>query len=649
MKIKIISLDLRFNAGNDSIIFDEVNYFYGKMGAGKTSIALLIDYCLGGDIKLSPAMQNEFVAAKLNISVGDNRLSLERFRSSDQIVASWTSEKEELEVVIPAKKADGEVLPGSGIENVSDLLFYLYGMKPPKVRKSKKKEDSDLERLSIRNLLWYCYLDQDSMDSSFFNLDTEAAYYLRNQSKDVLRYVVGFHQEEVAELETELQLLHDERIALQAGAGALQKALSAEGISEKENIEFHMSQLSEELNEVKHIIATSRQKKQQSTPHAADLLRQKARQMFSEMMTLEDSIRSLEDTIAADKRHLNELTVLKIKYKRMASAKSILGGVEFVNCPRCSQPLSSHGNDVCQVCGQPEQATTQKDFTSDVVEADTSGRVAELSEIIERYTVQLKMQRLRYEELSEEKRKTDQLISEALEQYDSAYLSSTLEYERRKAEIEQTLYKLSDYLRLLKKVDEEFKRASTLEAQEIDVRRRLKEARKLAESDNTNLAMLEKLFLDCLLRARLSGFSENDQVAIRPPHFLPEVISSAVGNLSVTSFANLSSGGKKSLFKACFAIAFHRLAIKIGAVLPAILIIDSPMKNISERENREQFEGFHDMLYELADTELRETQIILIDKEFHAPPSSAKFQFSSRHMTPDQDDNPPLIQYYRGH
>jgi hypothetical protein len=30
---------------------------------------------------------------------------------------------------------------------------------------------SQLVRLSIHDMFWYCYLDQDSMDSSFFRLE----------------------------------------------------------------------------------------------------------------------------------------------------------------------------------------------------------------------------------------------------------------------------------------------------------------------------------------------------------------------------------------------------------------------------------------------------------------------------------------------
>ncbi len=72
------------------------------------------------------------------------------------------------------------------------------------------------------------------------------------------------------------------------------------------------------------------------------------------------------------------------------------------------------------------------------------------------------------------------------------------------------------------------------------------------------------------------------------------------------------------------------------------------MKNISERENREQFEGFHQLLYELAAGELRQTQFIVIDKEFFPPPDDTDVEVFVRHMTPDEQDG-PLLRGYRGH
>jgi hypothetical protein len=94
-----------------------------------------------------------------------------------------------------------------------------------------------------------------------------------------------------------------------------------------------------------------------------------------------------------------------------------------------------------------------------------------------------------------------------------------------------------------------------------------------------------------------------------------------------TSFANLGSGGKKTFFKCYFAGAIHRSVARTGAFLPKVLIIDSPMKNISERENPEEFAGFHEMLHELAETRLKDTEFIVIDKEIFRPIEGSTLSF----------------------
>jgi len=56
MKFNLVSLDLTLRKANERISFSDVTYFWGQMGAGKSSIARLVDYCLGGTIQLSPAL-----------------------------------------------------------------------------------------------------------------------------------------------------------------------------------------------------------------------------------------------------------------------------------------------------------------------------------------------------------------------------------------------------------------------------------------------------------------------------------------------------------------------------------------------------------------------------------------------------------------
>lgn len=649
MRIRLTALHLTFRQGPEAIPLSDFRYFYGKMGAGKSSIARLIDYCLGGSLDLSPALQSEFVAAALHLVVGSVELVLTRNRQSDKVHAHWTNDEGSFDVIVPARKPAGEVLPKSGVENLSDLLFHLAGIRPPRVRRSKLRDDSDLGRLSIRDLLWYCYLDQDSMDSSFFHLDHDADQHKRLKSRDVLRYVVGFHQERVAELELRVQELRDNRVAALGAAKSLEAALTAAGVGTEEELNDRVQQAVIELQTVDLRIAGLRRSASEHIDrHAADSLRQRGRLLAGEIASVEDALVSVKETIAEDVRHRNELQLLGLKFKRASTARAVLQGVQFVNCPRCTQPLPPRAEDFCALCGQPELDAPPEGLDIDSIERDADARMAELGDAIERHRVQERRLGQRLTELSTQKQSVDAELSRVMADYDSLFLASALESERRRAWLDQEIGSLRRLSALPLTVKEAYEQATKFEVQERSLREDLREASAAAERDTQNLRRLEELFLECLVRIKMPGIAADDSVSIHGPSFLPEVVSPISGDLATTSFSNLSSGGKKTLFKCCFALALHRLAREIGANLPTLLIIDSPAKNISERENKEQFEGFCEFVYELTATELSDTQVIVIDKEFCAPFPALKLVVHARHMTPDQDEHPPLIRYYRG-
>jgi len=55
------------------------------------------------------------------------------------------------------------------------------------------------------------------------------------------------------------------------------------------------------------------------------------------------------------------------------------------------------------------------------------------------------------------------------------------------------------------------------------------------------------------------------------------------------------------------------------------------------------------MLYELAQTELKRTQFIIVDKEHQAPRAGFTRSFTEWQMAPNDPRFPALISYYKGH
>jgi hypothetical protein len=653
MKFRITSLVLSFGQQEVTLPFSEVSYFWGQMGAGKTSIAQMIDYCLGGRIELTPAMQSEFVSAMLYMELEQGPLSIERPRDSDRVVVKWGAGDDAHELSLPVRNAIGEVLPGTGVENLSDLIFWRSGVVPPKVRTSKVKEESDLRRLSIRDLLWYCYLDQDNMDSSFFHLDEGGDTFKRLKSRDVIRYVIGFHDEKVAELEAQLDVLRGQRAALLSSLTGIVKALKDVGVESQEQIEERVKNIRTRASAIEKEIQAGRNLSK-ATNHAVDSLRVESRDLSEKLGRVEAAIADLNESLDNDRRHLNELETLSVKFKRARSARAVLSGVAFQACPRCAQLLPHRVGEVCAVCGQSDRIMTPDPTEEAVVDRDVKTRVIELQEIVERHERSLGALARQRADILTRKEKIERERNEASEAYDTAFLAGYLAKERERAALLQEADSLAGLVILARAVEKQREEIAGIEVRMKLCRERLKAAKAEAESDTYNIDRLEELYLDCLLRARIPGFKPDDVVQIPTNNFFPEITGAAEGEKQITSFATISSGGKKNLLKACFAVAVHRIASHLKAPLPEFLMIDSAMKNISERENRSNFEGFYGLLYELKTDELATTQMIFIDKEFTSPLSELGIDLTSRQMRPKEPtDEPdpttaPLIPYYSG-
>ena len=376
MKIIVNELNLVCKRDSISVPFKRFTYFYGQMGAGKTSIARLIDYCLGGELELTAALQNEFVSAVLHLSINDTHLSIERPRDANQVHAQWETNGETFDILLPAKTASGVVIPNTEVEVLSDLVFHLAGYKPPRVRKSKSRQDSELNRLSLRNLLWYCYIDQDTIDSSFFNLDKDANPFKRNASRDVLRFVIGFHQELVSELESQLQEIRENRLQSRSAATSLKEALTAAEVASEADILERVDSLEAENEAIKIEIRTLRIRLSESAiPHGADSLRDKARTLTYEIESIEQALPNIQRTIANDQRHINELQMLSLKFRRATSARAVLGGVEFEVCPRCTQSLPELEPNTCIVCGQDDTDIELQNADTEVIKRDAENRI----------------------------------------------------------------------------------------------------------------------------------------------------------------------------------------------------------------------------------------------------------------------------------
>ena len=651
MKISFKTLTLQCKRSREVIEFsNQISVFHGQISAGKSSIARLIDFCLGGKLERTPALKEELVSVQLTAHIDQNEVLFEReaHGGANQVQVTWQNDAGESgSVLAPIRQGESPIW-NEDIFNLSDLIFHFFGITPLKVRRNKKDSDSPLIRLSFRDMMWYCYLDQDHLDSSFFRLEDS---FRGPKSRDVMRFIVGYYSERLNLLEMDLESVRSELHDKLKTAENLRNFLQQFELGSEDQISKEIELAEIDLKAAEEEIKTISQDHAQKT-HFADDLRRQLRNLSDMLAKEEQAAADLEERINEQKALKAELTSAKFKLARMKSAITVLSGVSFIACPACGSSIDSeNANDVsiCQLCGKkPTTSRKMEEISSaeEIMRRDLTSRIEELSESIKRHVKAFKKQGNIVEELKGKKYRLDRRLTRELNTYDSAFLAAYRELERRSASLEERLRGLEKLRKIPEFVVTLEEESDVLTGKLEGLKREIQREKEGLTDADVYIEKIEDTFLSSLLRVRLPGVKSNDKVRINHSNWAVNILPSGKEDKK-WSFYQAGSGGKKTLFNVCYAIAIHLIASEHKLPLPQFLIIDTPMKNIGEDVNRDIFESFYNYLYDLAQGPLSDTQIIIIDKEF-IEPEKGELEIRERFMTPDDPGHPPLIPYYKG-
>jgi hypothetical protein len=139
MKIKLRHLVVRTRRTTERISFSEaVTFLHGPVSTGKSTVARLVDYCLGGDLENTPALQQEFVSTELALTLGCYECTIERAANDKQSVRlTWSGPAGDIgSVNAPFLPQELPLLDNAEVYNLSDVIFHLCEVSPIKVRRS---------------------------------------------------------------------------------------------------------------------------------------------------------------------------------------------------------------------------------------------------------------------------------------------------------------------------------------------------------------------------------------------------------------------------------------------------------------------------------------------------------------------------------
>jgi hypothetical protein len=415
LNIKLKLLNIQFRQTLQRIdLSSHISFFHGQISTGKSSIARLVDYCLGGSLQSTHALNQELVSLQLNLQIGENDVLLEREGlKALSVRVTWKDGTGASASVLAPTQAGNSPIWGDDAYNLSDLIFHLAGITPIKVRRSRRDPDSPLVRLSFRDLMWYCYLEQDDLDSSFFRLEDDSRKY---KSRDVMRFVVGFYTERMNEFEIDLERTTEEHRSKEEAAKQIRGFLEELDYGSELEIQTQIREVEGRLTEARTALVISREHHSLDT-HFADDLRVRLNELAAKLNNEREALTDLETRITDQEQLRAELVTAKFKLSRAHAASVVLTGVDFERCPSCGTPTASLGHrtpDQCVLCGTISSNQNQASDRPEVMNRDLDARIDDLESSLKQHRRQLSRQQRLVSALVSDKAALDRRLSDDL-------------------------------------------------------------------------------------------------------------------------------------------------------------------------------------------------------------------------------------------
>lgn len=643
MNIKLLQLSLFCRKTVEVVSFSpNISFFHGQTFVGKSTIARLIDYCLGAsNIEKGPAITEELISVQLSTEINNRAVLFERGVVSQRVKVTW-QEKGASESINAPVAAGSNPIFGNDVYNLSDLIFFLFGITPLTVPRSGQKKGT-MVRLSFHDMMSYCFLQQKKLQNSFFDLGEDSNLFDRYKSRFIMRYILGLYDQKLNDIEARLVRIGDRQKQNLTEIESLRVLLTKFGYESEDKMRSEISEyedslrtLQAELNEIRDRYAKETNFVDDLRSEIVDLGKRLQKQMLI--------LSQLSEKIENDETLKAEFISNKFKLARSLASRKVLDNANFELCPSCGSTLTSeHNDEQCILCGCTIEPEKQQSVDL-LAQTDLDNRIDELIESIERHKHAKELQGKSLESIEQHKKEKELELENALRVYESRISSQKTQLERQIATLQErsrTLKHLSEMPRTLTVL-----RAENEELKQEELQLNNKKREEISNRDRSEeiIRKIEDDYLNALLAIQVPGVQRMDKVRIDRKTWIPEILP--MGQESGKwNFFNIGSAGVKTLLNVCFATTIHKIAADNDLPLPTLLIIDSPMQNIDKDVDKKIFESFYQYVYRLSTEQLSGTQLILIDNSYCAP--SQKVPIVERFMTRDDPEYPPLISYYR--
>lgn len=557
---------VNFNAG--------VNIIYGDSATGKSSILDLIDYLLGSKkFDLYPEITAAARYAVLDVTLNEVRYTIKReiFDPSRPIEVYPCSfaeiEKFAVKKYLPTFQRSSKY---SEMEFFSDFLLSALNLTNLKIKQAPTKDDSDLVRLSFRDLFKYCYVDQDELGSKKYMRSDNYALQIKNA--EVFKYLFNALDSQISEIEQDISVKS----------------------TEKNEIERKFSLVSEFLRESEFGSMISLDDEVEKTDNDIILLHEQISQINNRLTADNEVYRAIKSSLSEIelyKKSLNQKMLdseIKIerftrlhndyladvaKFNSSLEARKIIGEIseDITLCPVCDGPLQLESAKQKFDLAQPEKITYEIN--------SLKRRIKDTELLINESKRQWEIDKLSLTKLEEDEKRARELLDQNTKDLVSPYLSERDLYVKQLGELNQ---KRAELVSRLKIRNQHTRLTEQIKSLEISIGQLKEKLHKLKEEAPS----ISKI---------LSNLSDNLQhylsfVKIKNPTGVSYTTNRFMPVLRGIEYGDIRSGGLRTIVGIGYLCSLMEEALRTQMNYPSFLMIDTVGKYLGKTKTQSQYQ-----------------------------------------------------------
>ncbi len=547
-----------------------VNIIYGDSATGKSGILNLIAYLLGSKkFDSYPEIEATARYAVLDVTFNETRYSIKRdIFDASKLIEVYQCRFKDIDR-FPYKKYI-PIFSNTNLINLyeffSEFLLRALNLTKLKLKSSPSKDISRHSRLSFKDILKYCYVDQDDLGSKKF-LD-RGNYVLEVRNAEVFKYIFNALDSQISELEEEISDKTDTKSKLEKKFLNILEFLKESGFESMESLDDELSYLNQNIEQVSVQLKDINQRiTADDNVYSAviknlDCIEQDINETKNKLFKFESKI---ENFSRLKNDYLNDIE----KFKASQESRNIIGEIsENISlCPICDNVLNE------RVAKDKFEIPDSDKLTYEI--SSLKQRTREIELLIQSNRVDWDLYKGKYEHLLSERSNVRKELDRHMKEMISPYLSERDTFVSNLGSLEQSKKEIFSKTKIRNQHVLIEKNQEALEKDLTSLKLRLKELQENSPSLDSILKSISLKLKDYLTYLNIKNVND---VSLTNDKFFPVVRG--------VKYSNITSGGLRTITSIGYLCSLLKEALDTPMSYPSFLMIDTVGKYLGKTDEK---------------------------------------------------------------